>query len=162
MELCAAIPGGFFVCVQQLVFFVHSEFHQPGNLLLDRCAIKTFHAFKKEMATHSIVLAWRIPGTEEPGGLPSMGSHRVGHDGSNLAVAAAAAIKTNIDLEQTINYLNPPPLPLGIVGWEPAILPLQKLKAIHQFQQHIQGGWKMTTRNVLDSLCPAPKFYITQ
>ena len=39
-----------------------------------------FHALEKEMATHSIVLAWRIPGTGEPGGLPSMGSHRVGHD----------------------------------------------------------------------------------
>ena len=39
-----------------------------------------FHALQKEMATHSIVLAWRIPGTGEPGGLPSMGSHRVGHD----------------------------------------------------------------------------------
>ena len=39
-----------------------------------------FHALKKEMATHSNVLAWRIPGTGEPGGLPSMGSHRVGHD----------------------------------------------------------------------------------
>ena len=39
-----------------------------------------FHAFEKEMATHSSVLAWRIPGTGEPGGLPSMGSHRVGHD----------------------------------------------------------------------------------
>ena len=39
-----------------------------------------FHASEKEMATHSSVLAWRIPGTEEPGGLPSMGSHRVGHD----------------------------------------------------------------------------------
>ena len=38
------------------------------------------HALEKEMATHSGVLAWRIPGTEEPGGLPSMGSHRVGHD----------------------------------------------------------------------------------
>ena len=35
---------------------------------------------EKEMATHSGILAWRIPGTEEPGGLPSMGSHRVGHD----------------------------------------------------------------------------------
>ena len=41
------------------------------------------------MATHSSVLAWRIPGTEEPGGLPSMGSHRVGHDWSDLAAAAA-------------------------------------------------------------------------
>ena len=42
------------------------------------------------MATHSSVLAWRIPGTGEPGGLPSMGSHRVGHDSSDLAAAAAA------------------------------------------------------------------------
>ena len=39
-----------------------------------------FHALEKEMATHSSVLAWRIPGMEEPGGLPSMGSHRVGHN----------------------------------------------------------------------------------
>ena len=39
-----------------------------------------FHALEKEMATHSSVLPWRIPGTAEPGGLPSMGSHRVGHD----------------------------------------------------------------------------------
>ena len=39
-----------------------------------------FHALEKEMATHLSVLAWRIPGTGEPGGLPSMGSHRVGHD----------------------------------------------------------------------------------
>ena len=43
---------------------------------------------EKEMATHSSVLAWRIPGTGEPGGLPSMGSYRVGHDWSNLAAAA--------------------------------------------------------------------------
>ena len=39
-----------------------------------------FHASEKDMATHSSVLAWRIPGTGEPDGLPSMGSHRVGHD----------------------------------------------------------------------------------
>ena len=44
-----------------------------------------FHALEKEMAIHSSVLAWRIPGTGEPGGLPSMGSHRVGHDWSDLA-----------------------------------------------------------------------------
>ena len=43
------------------------------------------------MATHSSVLAWRIPGTGEPGGLPSVGSHRVGHDWSDLAVAAAVS-----------------------------------------------------------------------
>ena len=51
-----------------------------------------FHALEKEMATHSSVLAWRIPGTGEPGGLPSMGSHRVGHDWSDLAAAAAANV----------------------------------------------------------------------
>ena len=49
-----------------------------------------FHALEKEMATHSSILAWRIPGTGEPGGLPSMGSHRVGHEWSDLAAAAAA------------------------------------------------------------------------
>ena len=49
-----------------------------------------FHGLEKEMATYSSVLALRIPGTGEPGGLPSMGSHRVGHDWSNLAAAAAA------------------------------------------------------------------------
>ena len=46
-----------------------------------------FHALEKEMATHSSILACRIPGTGEPGGLPSMGSHRVGHDWSDLAAA---------------------------------------------------------------------------
>ena len=45
-----------------------------------------FHALEKEMATHSSVLAWRIPGTGERGGLLSMGSHRVGHDWSDLVV----------------------------------------------------------------------------
>ena len=48
-----------------------------------------FHALEKEMATHSSVLAWRIPGTGEPGGLPSMRSHRVGHNRSDLAAEAA-------------------------------------------------------------------------
>ena len=47
-----------------------------------------FHALEKEMATHSSVLAWRIPGMGEPGGLPSMGSHRVGHNWSDAATAA--------------------------------------------------------------------------
>ena len=45
------------------------------------------------MATHSSVLAWRIPGTGEPGGLPSMGSHRVRHDCSDLAAAASYSVK---------------------------------------------------------------------
>ena len=49
-----------------------------------------FYALEKEMATQSSVLAWRIPGTGEPGGLPSMGSHKVGHDWSNLAAVVAS------------------------------------------------------------------------
>ena len=48
--------------------------------LSDFTFIFHFHALEKEMATHSSILAWRIPETGEPGGLPSMGSHRVGHD----------------------------------------------------------------------------------
>ena len=51
-----------------------------------------FHALEKDMATHSSVLAWRIPGMGEPGGLPSLGSHRVGHDWSDLAAAAVAVL----------------------------------------------------------------------
>ena len=55
----------------------------------------TFHFYEleKEVATHSSVLAWRIPGTGEPGGLPSMGSHRVGHDWSDLAAAAYSRVE---------------------------------------------------------------------
>ena len=77
-----------------------------------------FHALEKEMASHSSVLAWKIPGTGEPGGLPSMGSHRVGHDWSDLAAAAAMTMyllyfpsnKWNqscwlfLTLHETINY----------------------------------------------------------
>ena len=53
-----------------------------------------FHVLEKEMATHSSVLAWRIPRTGETGGLPSLGSHRVGYDWSDLAAAAAAVPST--------------------------------------------------------------------
>ena len=57
-----------------------------------------FHALEKEMATHSSILAWRIPGMGEPGGLPSMGSQRVGHNWSDFA-AAAVALSNALDLE---------------------------------------------------------------
>ena len=69
-----------------------------------------FHILEKEVATHSSVVAWRIPGTGETGGLPSMGSHRVRQDWSDLA--AAAVYKTvwsqrelDINLSQAINKL---------------------------------------------------------
>ena len=58
------------------------------------------HALEKEMATHSSVLAWRIPGMGEAGGLPSMGSHRVGHEWSDLAAAATLYCGNN-------NAINP-------------------------------------------------------
>ena len=59
-----------------------------------------FHALEKEMATHSCVLAWRIPGTGEPGGLLSMGSHTVRHEWSNLAAAAAHTSKVMLKILQ--------------------------------------------------------------
>ena len=62
-----------------------------------------FHALK-EMATHSSVLAWRIPGTGEPGGLQSMGSRRVGHNGSDLA--AAVIFPSITFLSNNITFLN--------------------------------------------------------
>ena len=58
-----------------------------------------FHALEEEMATHSSVLAWRIPGTGEPAELPSMGSHRVGHDWSDLAVSSSR--DSHVKLEGT-------------------------------------------------------------
>ena len=59
------------------------------RVCLVKAIIFHFHALDKEMAAHSSVLAWRIPGTGEPGGLPSLGSHRVGHDWGDLAAAAS-------------------------------------------------------------------------
>ena len=64
--------------------------------LSDFTFIFHFHALEKVMATYSSILTWRIPGTAEPGGLPSMGSHRVGHDWSDLAAAAAGTSKRRI------------------------------------------------------------------
>ena len=63
---------------------------KSGTPLSDFAFTFHFHALEKEMATHSSILVWRTPGTGEPGGQLSMGSHRVGHDWRNLAAAAAA------------------------------------------------------------------------
>ena len=58
-----------------------SQFHRIRSVEVQISSLNIpSYALEKEMATHSSVLAWRIPGTEEPSGLPSMGSHRVGHD----------------------------------------------------------------------------------
>ena len=60
-----------------------------------------FHALEKAVATHSRLPAWRIPGTGEPGGLPSVGLHRVGHDWSDLAAAAAVTFHIQTERWQT-------------------------------------------------------------
>ena len=75
-----------------------------------------FHALEKAMATHSSVLAWRIPGMGEPGGLLSLGLHRVGHDWSNLAAeAAAAASHWQLLLHSVIPFMIS--YPLGATWW---------------------------------------------
>ena len=84
-----------------------------------------FHTLEKEMATHSSVLAWRIPGTREPGGLPSMGSHRVGHDWSDLAAAAVYRLsprgrKNLIDTG------------LDVVTWATLLLPITVSSSVEQ------------------------------
>ena len=66
-----------------------------------------FHALEKEMATHSSVLAWRIPGTGEPGGLLSLGSHRVGHDWSDLAAAYDICSSLSYFLHPIWQHLSP-------------------------------------------------------
>ena len=63
-----------------------------------------FHALEKEMATHSSVFAWRIPGTGEPGGLPSTGSHRVGQDWSWLSSSSSS----NIHITMLFSHIIPP------------------------------------------------------
>ena len=65
------------------------EYKKKGHeKILEEIIDENLSKMEKEMATHASVLAWRIPGTGEPGGLPSMGSHRVGHNWHDLAAAA--------------------------------------------------------------------------
>ena len=81
----------------------------------------TFHfpALEKEMATHSSVLAWRIPGTGEPGGLPSTGLHRVEHDWSDLA-AATTMLVSGVHVASLYPYILPSCLYLSN-PWHPLI-----------------------------------------
>ena len=66
-----------------------------------------FHALEKEMATHSSVLSWRIPGTVEPDGLPSVGLHRVGHNWSDLVAVAVSATEVDVFLEFPCFFKDP-------------------------------------------------------
>ena len=107
-----------------------------------------FHTLEKEMATHSSVFAWRIPGMGKPGGLPSMGSHRVGHDWSNLAAAAAAAM-----------YQVCGTLPASFFSWFSLLMsthsyfkPEASLGAWKQFDCHPKL-WVPSWKKVLFRLC---------
>ena len=72
------MSGNSHLLLSSQVFLPDALGYHPQNT--DQYSPTLFHALEKEMATHSSVLAWRIPGAGEPGGLPSLGLHRVGHD----------------------------------------------------------------------------------
>ena len=78
--------------------------HRVGH---DWSDLACMHALEKGMATHSSILAWRIPGMEEPGGLPSMVSHKVGHYWSDLTAAAASVQFSSIQSLSPVWSLQP-------------------------------------------------------
>ena len=93
---------------------------------------------EKAMETQSSSLAWRIPGTGEPGGLPSMGSHRVGHDWSDLAAAATAAAV----------IMKPPILPKALVEviWGAGLPPsISTLLCLGGVRKGLMESWEMKT-----------------
>ena len=91
--------------------------------------IKRHHALEKEMATHSSVLAWRIPGTEEPGGLPSRGSHRVGHTTGEI-------------IQEIQEYLM---LALSVSPFMPRGTALRVVKGLWEYLRHFQGIPELTS-----------------
>ena len=86
-----------------------SRYH--AGALTENRSLGGYSQLEKEMATYSSILVWRIPETEEPGGLSSMGSHRVGHDWSDLAEAAAAA-------KFTCTFIPPLSSSATLSGWK--------------------------------------------
>ena len=88
------------------------------------------HALEKDLATHSSILAWRIPGTEEPGGLPSMGLHRVGHNCSDLAAEAEETFETQSLCHQGCHMLSSQ-------AWA---LSLRQLEAMERLSNNVTGA----------------------
>ena len=104
------------------------------------------------MATHSSVLAWRIPGTEKPGGLPSMGSHRVRHDWSDLAAAAAAWLRSQKEKWNGSGNI------CGVASSNGVNLsPTMFMRLLCQ-QKHSHVGWKGTEDKTAKAV-RFPKFY---
>ena len=88
------------------------------------------HALEKDLATHSSILAWRIPGTEEPGGLPSMGPHRVEHNCSDLAAEAEETFETQSLCHQGCHMLSSQ-------AWA---LSLRQLEAMERLSDNVIGA----------------------
>ena len=97
----------------------HTVLHRVEPFfLLSKTFAFHFHALEKEMATHSSVLAWRIPGTVEPRGLPSMGSHRVRHDWRDLAAVAARLPSSLFNEIGRLKDWNKERLPFSKIRWQ--------------------------------------------
>ena len=114
----------------------------PTEKFKDMFQIAMYIPLEKEMATHSSVLAWRIPGTGEPGGLPSMGSHRVGHDWSDSAAAGLCFIAKQFLLFSCLTMF---PLFLHshtslISNWLWLLLQTQRFSKCKSFPQTSNGG----------------------
>ena len=106
-----------------------------------------FHVLEKAMATHSSVLAWRIPGTGEPGGLPSMGSHRVRHDWSDLAAVAAVGFPGGSDgKESACNAGDPSSIPGS--GKSPGWREWQPIPVLLLWESMDRGAWQATVHGV--------------
>ena len=117
---------------------VHGVAKSPAGLS-DFTFTFHFHALEKEMATHSSILAWRIPGTEEPSGLPSVGSHRVGHNWSDLAAGGAAVLFNDYSPSP-----RPPPQSLCIkLIPVPRLAPLHKTLHKHKTLKLVDFLWKL-------------------
>ena len=103
-----------------------------------------FHALEKEMATHSSVLVWRLPGTGEPGGLLSMGSHRVGHDWSDLA--AAARVEKSLEVHEYVKH--------RIIMWSSISPPRHRPQILENRCSNknvyisVQSSWKIETAQI--------------
>ena len=103
-----------------------------------------FHALEKEMATHSSVLAWRIPGAGEPGGLTSMGSHRVGHVWSDLAVAAG---KTTRPFRYDLNQ----------IPYDYTVEVRNRFKGLDLIECLMNYGWRFVTVYRRQGSRPSPR-----
>ena len=108
-----------------------------------------FHALEKEMATHSSVLAWRIPGTGESGGLPSKESHRVGHDWLDLAAEAAACPVIGDTSQPSHSWLPPSPSAFNLSQYKSLF---QWVSSLHQVAKYWSFSFRISTSNEYSEL----------